>query len=425
MKDSVTYQKVHSPFYTVFPNVLELLLNRWDKTLVDLSENRLLEAAQKKTGLTDFGSDDFHEPLSVLIKSCKEDARLTFAGKVYTRIMLVKALVNRLKIENDIKNDPGILQRPVKKPLIIIGLPRTGTTLLHNLLAQDPKSRFLRCWEAMEPSPPPTPETENKDKRIFNAKLILGIKRVLNSEITTVKPIKATSPEECIILLGQSFLSHRAFSIFLENKQYLEWLKQQDLTPAYRYYYKILQVLQRHYSTSHWVLKAPEHLINIEPLLTVFPDACLIQTHRDLTFTVPSSSSMLAVFRATYSNHVDLKDIGSATFEWMVEAVENAMAVRQKFDSKRFCDIQYKDLTQDPIGTVHKIYDYFGYSGSEEMDKRMQAWLKDHPRHKNGVHRYSLSQFSLDAGEIQRRFSPYYQAYQIPIEKTAYDDLEN
>lgn len=417
MGNATTYTSPHRPFFLRFPNALEDLLNMRGISLVDYTPSACIRKARKKTGLEDFGDPDIETPLAVLTRSCREDARLTFVGKMFVRIMIIKTLMNRLKIENDIKRHPEILDRPIVKPLVILGLPRTGTTLLHNLFAQDPNSRFLKCWEAMTPSPPPRAKTEGRDIRILSAKFFLGLKKYFSPEMVTVKPIDARGAEECILLLGHTFLSHRAFSIFLNNPQYINWLKHQDLTPAYRYYYRILQLLQWRYSNSHWVLKAPEHLINIRPLLTVFPDACLIQTHRDLTATIPSSCSMVAVFRGSYSNLVDLDDIGKTTLEWMSDAVNNAMAVRQKYEAKRFFDVHYHDLVRDPIKTVHKIYDYFGYPRSSEMDQRMRTWLNKHPRHQKGVHRYCLSQFNLDKNQIQRRFQTYYKTYQVPFAK--------
>lgn len=417
MKNSTTYTSPHRPLFLRFPNALELLLNAWGKSLVDYSASTCIETAKKKTGLDDFGSFEFHEPLAMLIKSIREDARLTFIGKMFVRTMIIRTLVNRLKIENDLKTHPEILDQPITKPLIIIGLPRTGTTLLHHLLAQDPHSRFLRCWEAMTPSPPPRREKADTDKRILTAKFFLGLKKYFSPEIFTVKPIEAKGPEECIILLMHSFLSHRAFTIFLNNPQYLNWLKHQNLTGAYQYYYHLLQLLQWRDAKDHWVLKAPEHLINIEPLLKVFPDACLIQTHRDLATSVPSSCSMMAVFRGSYSNFVDLNEIGKTTLEWMSDAIKHVISVRKKHDSSRFCDIQYRDLTRDPIGSVHKIYDYFGYPCSSEMNRRMRAWLRKHPRHKKGIHRYSLSQFNLNKEDIQRQFQNYYKTYQVAVDK--------
>jgi hypothetical protein len=269
----------------------------------------------------------------------------------------------------------------------------------------------------MTPSPPPKPESEGRDIRILSAKFFLGLKKYFSPEMSTVKPIDAEGAEECILLLGHTFMSYRAFSIFLDNPHYINWLKQQDLTPAYRYYYRILQLLQWRYSKSHWVLKAPEHLINIQPLLAVFPDACLIQTHRDLVATVPSLCSLVAVFRGSYSNFIDLGDIGKTTLGWMSAAVDNAMAVRKKYDAGRFFDVHYHDLVRDPIETVHKIYDHFGYPCSKEMDQRMRAWLSTHPRHKKGVHRYSLSQFNLNKNHVQQRFQTYYKTYQVPFAK--------
>lgn len=411
-----TYKSPQRRFFLRFPDALEGALNAKDHSLVDFSESACMRIAKKKTGLSDFGPLDFHEPLSILLKSCREDANLTFAGKMFLRTLVIKTLINRLLIEDDIKTCPRILRQPILKPLIIIGLPRTGTTLLHNLLSQDPDSRFLRCWEAMKPSPPPYPHTDDRDHRILKAKLLLGLKQYLSPEMSTVKPIGARSAEECIILLGHTFMSHRAFTIFFDNPQYLRWLKGQDMTPAYRYYYRMLQHLQWRYSKHHWVLKAPEHLINIEPVLSVFPDACLVQTHRDMTASIPSSSSMMAVFRGAYSKFVDLKSIGKATLEWMAQAVEQGMAVRRKHDEQRFCDISYDELINNPIGTVHKIYNHFGYPCSKEMDQSMQRWLDTHPRHKKGVHRYCPAQFGLDEAQIHQRFRNYYAMHKVHIE---------
>lgn len=411
-KSSVpTFVKPHRPFLSHFPNKFETLINRYDISMVNLSEPDFIRRAVKSTGLDDFGIEDFLSPLSILIKSCQEDANLTFAGKLYLKTLIDGILKNRLQVTNDIKQHPEILSHPIRRPLFIVGLPRTGTTLLHNLLSMDPGSRFLRLWEAVTPSPPPSPKTRIWDKRLIKTRCILLLKRYLSPEIFVAKSMNAKSSEECITLLGQSFLSHRMFSIFLNVRQYMDWVKKQDMRPAYKYHHQLLQLLQFRYPADHWVLKAPEHLIHIDSLLAQYPDASLVQTHRDPVKSVPSSCSMLAIFRGSYSDDIDLKEVGQSTVEWMSSAVNQAMDVRKAHDPASFCDVRYQDLVADPIETVHKIYDHFGYTRSTEMDNRMHTWLNRNPGHKKGMHRYSLEQFHLNEEVIYKAFEKYYQHY--------------
>jgi hypothetical protein len=227
-----------------------------------------------------------------------------------------------------------------------------------------------------------------------------------------IHPLSATGPEECVFLFQNTFMSV-VFDAYSEVPDYIAWLLQQDLTPAYRYYRQQLQVLQWRWPGRHWVLKSPHHLFFLDVLLTVFPDACIVQTHRDPSTAVASLCSLMATSRRFYSDRVAEERLGGPCLATWGTALDRMLRVRETADPARFYDLHYDDLLADPMEAVSRIYAHFGYTATPGMEAGMRRWLAAHPQDRHGVHRYSLSQFGLDSATIERRCSAYIQRFHV------------
>jgi len=388
---------------------------------ISLAEDELLAEACRITQLTDFGDDAFRRPLRVLLDSFEEDARLNYIGRLLTRKELIQKLTNRLLMQDDFKRHPEILEVSIKRPIIIAGLARTGTTFLHHLMAQDPDTRSLQYWELLFPSPPPdirSYETDPRRKSVQRGSMIwnwLILSKRGSNQLSRMHSGNYNSPEECWPLFQNTFLSNMFFN-FARLKAYYEWIQNQDMYGAYLYYIKQLQLLLWRYSGKRLILKHPGHLNYLETLIRVFPDALVIWTHRDPLKIIPSSCSFCTFFRQTRSDQVDLKEIGNDVLNSAACMVNRGMKVRESYDPARFYDVDYYAMIKDPIGEVRQIYKFIGDDLSDQSLNRMKAWLAVNPRNKYGIHRYRLETFEHDSSEVNRRFESYRERFSVPFE---------
>lgn len=407
-----TFEHPHRPAWLRLVNWAGSTIRRSGVPLADLSKESLMSAAMRQTELSDWGDESFRVPLGILLKSFETQANLNFVGRVLLREYFIRLLVNRLRIQDDLKRHPEILQVPIRRPLFITGLPRTGTTLLHNLLSQDPSSRWPVLWELLYPSPPPQAETRETDPRIEKAKKLLKSYNYLAPNLAPVHYLNPNGPEECNYLFEHGFVSV-IFELIANVPTYCELVKAHDMVPLYQYYRQQLQLLAWRCPGDHWVLKAPMHLFSLDALIAVFPDACIIQTHRDPLKVLPSMCSLSAIARGIYSDRVDIEGVGEFWINRLVNGLEHAMQVRDSADPAQFYDLKYTALVQDPIGTVRQIYDYFGYDFTPRMQENMNRWITENPKHKHGVHQYSPKQFGLDPAVVNRRFAKYRERFNV------------
>ncbi len=383
--------------------------------LGDLAEETILQAAQRQTGLDDFGDQRFRVPLRALLDSYENDANLTFVGRMVAQGMLIHLVANRLRIRNDLVRFPQILAGDIRRPLFVVGLPRTGTTLLYNLLAQDPNCRPLLFWETMQPSPPPDRQTRETDPRIKLAEqMVARLNRAVPS-LRAIHEMNPRGPDECLGLLLNTFVT----PFFRGNlPQYRRWLyaiDDKELIAAYREYRQQLLLLQCRYSAGHWVLKCPSHLFGLRALLTVLPDARVVQTHRDPAKAVPSLCSLSATLDGMSYATVDLADVGQRTVEIVRQLTLRGMQARESSNGSRIIDVHYEDVVSNPIGAVRRIYGHFGYPYDDAMEDRFKAYLAANPRHKHGVHHYSLEDFGLDRPSLASVFAEYCERFKIPV----------
>lgn len=364
----------------------------------------LLAEAKATTGLRDFGTDEFREPFAVQCRSLDTESGLTPVGRRFARDQIRSSLVHRLQLADVVARRPEVRELPVTRPIIVIGLPRTGSTLLQHLLSQDPASRMLLQWEASNPFPPPQASTYLTDPRIASTDRVMRLLDRLAPDARALHPVGAQLPTECVTLLANSFASLEVPTINW-MPSYLDWYATADLGPHYRYLRTQLQVLQADCPGSRWVLKSPAHLFALDAVLDAFPDAVVVQTHRDPLDVIPSFCSLSATLCAISSEHVDQRALGRRWSPLWAEGLARAAAVRADRPDATVVDIHYPDLMADPLREVERIYDAAGIE--------LTAWTRDAVVRRarpdedeaRGSHRYTLEQFGLDADEESARFA--------------------
>lgn len=384
------------------------VLGTTGKRYVQLDEQRLLDDALARTGLSDFGDLGFLQPLRRLLESYEAEAGLTLLGRIAARQDTVRLLSNRLRLHEDRRRHPEIAAQRIEAPLFVTGLPRTGTTLLHGLLAQDPGNRAPLNWEMIFPSPPPERAARRRDRRIDLAERQIRWFHRLAPEFQHIHPIGARLPEECLIVTSHSFLSFQ-FQTSHRVPGYQRWLEAQNLGPAYRQHRELLQQLQWHGPPRQWVLKAPAHLFGIDALFATYPDARVIMTHRDPLEVVGSVASLHTVLRATFSDTVDASEIGAEVCQRWAAGITRALRARDRGDipGDRCADVMYADLVRDPIAAVRRLYARFDRPLTTTAEDRMRRFLAAHPKDRFGPHRYSLAQFGLEAERIREQYRSY------------------
>ena len=376
------------------------------------SAESMMAAAIRLAGASEWGDDHFREGLHVLLESLREDTKLSYVGWSIIQGTIMRCLVNRLEISQELKRSPEALEEKIRRPLFVTGLPRSGTTMLQALLSMDPRSRYLRAWEARHPVPLPEEEAGDDDPRIAEAERNIREIRRLAPGLDAIHHTEARGPAECRWLLINT-LTYPAFSIYAHVPRYREWLDGQDMTPIYAYHRLQLQLLQSRFRRERWLLKAPLHLHYLDTLMEVFPDACVVQTHRDPLKAIPSLCSLMATFWSVTRTRVRPGRMGYRCMTEMASVVERASKARESLNCQQFLDVRYQDLVGDPVGTVRGIYQHFGYDYSDVFEARMRQWLADNPQGKHGSHRYSLEQFGLEREQIIERFATYCERYGV------------
>jgi len=382
-----------------------------------LSVDSIMKQAKKDTGLSDWGDEDFLTPLELLTRPDTEELRISLFGKYSLRGELVRCLSNRLLIRDEIKRHPETLSETVSRPLFIVGLPRTGSTLLQRLLSQDSHCRPLLHWETLQPAPAPDPRNHGSDPRIEKAKKEMkSVARLFPDPVYAAMHFTdVTQPEECWFLLQNTLMLPGPFFVIANFPEYLEWQQEQDLRNAYAFYKLQLQILQRNFPPAHWVLKASDHLPNLGVLLSTFPDASVVHLHRDPQEVVPSFSNITIKSLET-TNTLDRNVVAELPQQFMdgfSSDIERAMAARRQADPRRILDVHYGDLVKDPVGVIRQIYEYFGYSFDGQFEARIVKWMDENPKEKHGTHRYSLEDFGLTPEKVGSHFSDYCNEFGI------------
>jgi len=395
-------------------NTCGALLNRLGLPLASLEEGDLLEAARRTTGLADFGGDEFRVGLGKLVSALESEADLTPLGRVAAQRDLLGLLINRLHLQADRTRHPEIAAERIADPIFIVGLPRTGSTALHHLLAQDPETRTPRAWEVMYPSPPPTRAMYETDPRIERARKQLRWLDWLAPDFKAIHPVGAELPLECIAIMSASFLAAR-FQTTYNVPSYEAWLNAQDMRPAYAYHWRFLQHLQWRTPAARWVLKAPSHVFAFDALLETYPDARIVQTHRDPLTAVASVASLSSVLHRAFSWRREPSRFGREVTDRWTEGLERSLELRRtgRVAPERLIDVHHHEVVDDPMGVVRRIYSQFEMPLTTAAEARMRAFLEANPRHKHGPHDYALDAFGLDAQDLIRRFRAYSEHFGV------------
>ena len=379
--------------------------------IVDLSESALLAEAQQRAGLTDFGGDDFRDGLRALLAMFETTARLTPQGRKATRRRIVELLTNRLFIQQTFEHHPEIKARPIRRPMYLTGLPRTGTSALFNLLANDEACRPLLYWEGCYPYPARDVAPGAPDPRLVALRQSLERMRQHDPEFAKVHEVTADGPEECVQLLAHT-LGGVQLGVEPLISPYREWFEKQDLRAPYAYYADLLRMLDWQRPGDRWLLKSPAHLWALDVLVGIFPDACIIQTHRDPGQIIGSYCSMVAMLMRGREG-VDPRELGPTVLEYLARSVERGMAARDKLGKERFVDVSYRQFLKDPMGTIELIYAAFQLELTPRTAEAMQRHVAAHPQNKHGAHTYTLADYGLTPQMVSQRLARYIERFDL------------
>lgn len=383
-----------------------------------------MAAARGKEWLDDWGPSAFETPLAVLADSYAE-AGLNQIGEYILRSGLVHGLRMRLRAQEWIRRYPEILDETILAPIVVVGMMRSGTTLLQRLLAADPRFNCAYGWEVVEVAPKldyrwSTPE----DPRIQISAAREAKSRELAPELFAIHPMYAREPEEEIVFLSDAFLSHVPES-GAHVPTYRSWIDEQDFTPAYDHLYRMLQFLQWQKrqagrdGPSRWVLKTPAHLGYVDTLRARFPDMHLVHMHRDPRDTIPSGASLNATLHAMHADHVDLARVGAQWLARMGWTNDRAMAVRDSWadEDERVTDIEFGTAVADPIGQVSRVYEAIGIPLTADAERAMRRWLAERPR-EAARPSYTAATYGLSDDEIDERFTAYNRRFRGAVPST-------
>jgi hypothetical protein len=396
-------------------NAVGALLRRAGMSYPGLDPDELVRVARRQSRLEDLGRDEYIEPLRVFTHALEHEANLNFVGRFSARSQIVTLLANRLHMQDWQTRHPEIGEVPIRAPWFVVGLPRTGTTLVQQLLASDPANRSLLFWEAIKPAPPPERARYTVDPRISAARRSQRLLDYVAPAANAIHPVGAELPTECVSLLAHSFASLE-FGVINHVPSHVEWCLRTDLRPHYEAFRAQLQLLSWRCSADRWTLKSPAHLVALDALFDVFPDARLVWLHRDPVAAVTSHCSLVAVLQAIGCDRVDLSSIGrSWPATWGI-AIDRALRTRDRVGEEPFLDVAYDDLIAHPIATMQRIYAHGGAELGTAVEQRMREHLSTNPRHGRGVHTYRPDDFALDATTERGRFAGYVTRFAIPVD---------
>jgi hypothetical protein len=373
------------------------------------THDELMATARDRTGLTDFGPDTFREGLELLVRDLRTESRLNAVGQTAMPEMLIGMLSQRLQVEDWYRRHPEIDDEPIEAPLIGIGLPRTGSTALSFLLAEDPHARSLRRWEASTPCPPPS-TVRGPDPRIDQGRADIARIAELSPRTQAMLPGSPTGPMECLPLMGLEFKAH-LFHAFAYVPHYSNWLLDDaDLTSSYEYERRALKLLQWGCPRRPWRLKTPSHLLTLDALDRVFPDARFVWTHRDPAAVLLSVADLNVEVSRRFSTDIDPHYIGALCVELWTTGTARALAFRERSESRgedRFHDIDFRAMQSDPIGRIRDLYDWLGEPVTPEFEHGMQDWWAEFAANREPTVHPDPSTFGIDLDQVGPLFADY------------------
>ena len=375
----------------------------------------LMEAARAATGTSDFGAPGFETGLRVLVDAYENEARLNPFGRWMVGQELLGILSSRLGVVEGWKQRPESLRSQLDRPLFVLGLPRTGTTALHDLLARDPAVQALDYWLAAAPGPRPPAEQASSDPRYKRAAQGLRLTYYLDPGLRAIHNLTPDGPDECRHLLQESFTDD-TFDSNATIPSYTAWYSKTDMRASYEHHRDVLKLVQSTCPERRWALKYPSHMTHLQVLLEVYPDACIVQTHRDPARVLPSLCSLVTGWRGIYEDELDAHAIGRWQLEMWASRMEHALEVRKRARPEQFFDVHFREMLEDPVGAVQRMNEHFGFPFSRESAERLRRWHDEHPRGQFGGHEYTAEQFGLSHGEMAERFKLYTDHFDVPSE---------
>ncbi len=371
-----------------------------------LESEALCAEARRRTGLEDFGEPPLEPALSILLNSLEREANLHPLGRFLMRVHLRGLLETRLRLAASWNGQ--LEASPIQRPVFITGMPRSGSTFLHELLATDPANRAPQVWEVMFPVPAPAGDPGDGDPRVRKAAAALWWFRRLAPGADSVHPLRACTPQECVAIQSYTLLSE-AFLATCRIPSYEAFLHSQDLGPAYAWQRRFLQHLQLRRSPKRWVLKSPDHVYGLEELFAVFPDACVVQTHRNPLEVLRSSSQLLEVLHGLFARPGDREQIVAREARVLAEAMDRLMRFRDLHPELggRFLDVKYSELVSDPLAAVRRIYRHFEMPLTDEATQQMRRLVSNRSRYRRRHPAPALADLGIEAQAEARRFDRY------------------
>ncbi|MGN7930689.1 sulfotransferase family protein [Sphingopyxis sp. 22461] len=373
----------------------------------------LVARAREQAGLSDFGDTWFFANIDALIPALNTEARLSEAGVASASAMIVNGLVNRLRHIDLIKRHPEILGEEVEVAAVVVGLPRTGSTMLHRMLASAPGMTGTRWFETQNYAPFPGEARGDPEPRREAARGFLDYMLATIPDLMSIHPMSIDQPDEELIILGQLYSSTMIEGTY-HVPGYARWLTENDRVQCYRDLKQILQSLQwqdRSRAGAKWVLKTPGHLLALDAVIEVFPEAKIVMTHRDPVATVPSYCSMEHSLYQMVSDSVDPASVAAFWVPRLAELLDRFMAVRGQVAGQNFIDVRYADLLGDPIGEGVRVLEAAGIDVTDAVRAGMAEWTEANKREDRAPHKYALEDFGLVRSDVEQRFAAYRAAF--------------
>jgi len=387
--------------------------------VVPLDEDSLINSAMTATGLSDFGTDEWREPLRRFVTALDEEADLNLMGRIRTRSEILQLLEARLQIEDTYKQHPEIDNEKIVAPIIIIGQGRSGTSLLQNVLSAHSDNGVLMHWEMVFPCPPPETATYTTDPRIEKAHKLIDQWNRVTPTFPSMHEIGATIPMEDCVIMAMTFMAASWMDIMGQVPSYDAWIFQQDIEPALRYHKRVLKLLQWKNPRKTWVLKDPLHIDRFEALLRVYPDACIVWTHRDPVRALASLISIIGTLHWGRSDHPFQRDslhymtdptLSAGRFNAVIDQLDDGVV-----PANQIFHIRFNDLVADPVGTVEHMYEHFGLELTDEGRSAMVSYMAENPRDNRPPHKFSAGSAAAVA-RAREAFARYQERFDIPSE---------
>jgi len=414
--DKNNHPPIELPFQLKALNALGPAFNHIGLFNINDDPNVYIRRAQIKSGLKNLGPYDIEEPLRRMLHTMKHEADLNLFGRIGAIQMTMRNIINNLMLEEEFTNNPKLGKVDVDDPIIIICTPRTGSTLLHNLMNQHEQVRAAKMWELHRPCPPTLPENEFNDIRIKQSDREFGMFYRLVPEMRAIHYFAPEAIEECTHLFGNLFNCRLSFSTLANSSSYSDWIFQQDMSDAYRAYKRYLQVLHLNYPSKFLVLKSPGHILQLDALEEVFPKAKLIHLHRDPATAAGSFCSLTEAVQIAMRNKVDPLAIGEMWNTFWTPALLESISFREK-SKLQIIDVDFKQMIKAPFDTVSNIYQNFAKEIPDSLSSNIESYLQSHPKDEYGIHEYSLERYGLNKNSLYEQYQPYINKFHVSLDQ--------